>query len=56
MRVHGTLLFWRARNALRRLFSHRKPDPPEDPYSYTGAPRKPSSPRRSAGAAAKLDS
>jgi hypothetical protein len=56
MRLHGPWRFRRALSALRRLFSNWKPEPPEDPYSYAGAPRKPSSPRRSAGAEAELDS
>ena len=33
----------------------REPEPPEDPYSYVGAPKKPRLPGRSAGAAAPLD-
>ena len=38
---------------IKRFFS--KPEPPEDPYAYVGAPRKPRLPHRSAGAEAPLD-
>jgi hypothetical protein len=35
---------------LKRLL-RRPPDPPEDPYSYVGAPKKPRPPTRKAAAA-----
>jgi hypothetical protein len=41
-------------NQIKRLLN-RKPEPPEDPYAYVGAPKKPRLPRRSASAAAELD-
>jgi hypothetical protein len=31
------------------------PEPPEDPYSYVGAPKKPRTPRLSASAKAPLE-
>jgi hypothetical protein len=34
---------------IKRFFA--KPEPPEDPYSYVGAPKKPRPPLRSAAAA-----
>jgi hypothetical protein len=33
----------------------KKSGPPEDPYAYVGAPKKPRLPRRSASAAAPLE-
>jgi hypothetical protein len=33
----------------------REPEPPEDPYAYVGAPKKPRPPRRSAAAAEPLE-
>ena len=39
---------------LKRKLPH-SPDPPEDPYAYVGAPKKPRTPRRSASAAAPLE-
>lgn len=33
----------------------REPEPPEDPYAYVGAPKKPRLPQRSASAAAELE-
>jgi hypothetical protein len=41
-------------NRIKRLLK-REPEPPEDPYAYVGAPKKPRLPRRSASAAAELD-
>jgi hypothetical protein len=35
---------------IRRLLK-REPEPPEDPYAYVGAPKKPQPPLRSASAA-----
>jgi hypothetical protein len=35
---------------LKRLLK-REPEPPEDPYAYVGAPKKPRPPLRSASAA-----
>jgi hypothetical protein len=40
----------RVRDRIRRLFK-REPEPPEDPYAYVGAPKKPRLPHRSASAA-----
>ena len=36
-----------------RKYLNREPGPPEDPYAYVGAPKKPRLPRRSASAAAE---
>jgi hypothetical protein len=36
-----------------RKYFNREPEPPEDPYAYVGAPKKPRLPRRSASAAAE---
>jgi len=36
---------------LRRWFQRSGPEPPDDPYAYVGAPRKPRSPVRSASVA-----
>lgn len=33
----------------------RKPEPPDDPYAYVGAPKKPRLPHRSASAAEPLE-
>ena len=33
----------------------KEPEPPEDPYSYVGAPKKPRPPRLSASAKAPLE-
>jgi hypothetical protein len=38
-----------------RRFLKREPDPPDDPYAYVGAPKKPRPPHRSAAAAERLD-
>jgi hypothetical protein len=38
-----------------RRFLKREPEPPDDPYSYVGAPTKPRPPHRSAAAAEQLD-
>jgi hypothetical protein len=38
-----------------RRFLKRESEPPEDPYSYVGAPKKPRPPHRSAAAAERLD-
>jgi len=35
---------------LKRLF-HRTPEPPDDPYAYVGAPKKPRPPLRSSSVA-----
>jgi hypothetical protein len=40
-------------NRVKRFFK-RKPEAPEDPYSYVMAPKKPRSPSRSAAAVADL--
>jgi hypothetical protein len=40
---------------LKRLFQRRDPEPPGDPYSYVGAPKKPRPPHRSAAVAEPLD-
>jgi hypothetical protein len=45
----------------QELLTHLKrllrpdPEPPEDPYAYVGAPKKPRLPRRSASAAAEIE-
>ena len=45
-----------AKAKVRRLLAARiDPEPPEDPYSYVGAPKKPRLPHRSAAAAEPLD-
>lgn len=46
---------WKA--FLRRIKRFIKPEqePPEDPYAYVGAPKKPRPPTRSAAAAEPLD-
>ena len=44
-----------AKAELWRLLQRRGPEPPEDPYSYVGAPKKPRLPQRSASAAEPLD-
>jgi len=38
-----------------KRFFRAEPDPPDDPYAYVGAPRKPKRPQRSAGATAEFD-
>jgi hypothetical protein len=38
-----------------RRFLKRKPEPPDDPYAYVGAPKKPRPPHRRAAAAEQLD-
>jgi hypothetical protein len=40
----------RAWDRLKRLFE-RNPEPPEDPYAYVGAPKKPRPPLRSSSVA-----
>ena len=44
-----------AKAELRRLLKLRGPEPPEDPYAYVGAPKKPRLPQRSAAVAEPLD-
>jgi hypothetical protein len=39
---------------VKRLWN-RRPEPPDDPYAYVGAPKKPRPPHRAASAAEKLD-
>ena len=39
---------------LKRLFK-REPEPPEDPYAYVGAPKKPRPPYRTRAASEPLD-
>lgn len=41
------------RDAIRRLLG--KAEPPEDPYAYVGAPKKPRPPLRSAAAREPLE-
>ena len=41
-------------DALKRLL-RKEPEPPEDPYAYVGAPKKPRPPHRSAAAAEPLE-
>ncbi|MGA2114057.1 MAG: hypothetical protein ABSH56_04835 [Bryobacteraceae bacterium] len=41
------------KNGIRRFFKRRQLEPPEDPYAYVGAPKKPRPPYRSAAAAAE---
>jgi hypothetical protein len=46
------------RKALARIkrFVKREPEaPPDDPFAYVGAPKKPRLPQRSAAATAELD-
>ena len=43
--------FW---SQLKR-FLKREPEPPEDPFAFVGAPKKPRPPRRSAAVAEPLD-
>jgi hypothetical protein len=45
----------RVRDILKRLSRFLKREPPEDPYAYVGAPRKPKLPGRSAAAAEPLE-
>ncbi len=45
----------RAWDRLKRLFQ-RTPEPPEDPYAYVGAPKKPRPPLRSSSAAVDPES
>jgi hypothetical protein len=40
--------------ALKRML-RRNPEPPEDPYAYVGAPKKPRPPYRRASAAESLE-
>jgi hypothetical protein len=47
-------LLRKTRAFLKRLSQWRGSEPPEDPYSYVGAPKKPRSPRLSASAVAEL--
>ncbi len=46
-------LLERVKAALRRKLSD--PEPPEDPYAYVGAPKKPRLPHLSASAKASLE-
>jgi len=39
--------------AVKRWFQRAEPEPPEDPYAYVGAPKKPRTPSRSASAEAE---
>ena len=41
-------------DGLKRLL-RREPEPPEDPYAYVGAPKKPRPPLRSASAAEPIE-
>jgi hypothetical protein len=47
----------RAEQALARIrkIFRRIAEPPEDPYAYVGAPKKPRTPRRSTAAAEPLE-
>ena len=38
------------KDGIRRFFKRQQPEPPEDPYAYVGAPKKPRPPYRSAAA------
>ena len=40
-------------DALKRLL-RKEPEPPEDPYAYVGAPKKPRPPQRRRGRAARI--
>jgi hypothetical protein len=42
------------RNAIRRMLGKAE-EPPEDPYAYVGAPKKPRPPLRSAAAREPLE-
>jgi len=44
----------RVMERIKRLFK-RTPEPPDDPYAYVGAPKKPRLPHRSAAQAEPLD-
>jgi hypothetical protein len=46
----------RAWDRLKRLFKRDPAQPPEDPYSYIGAPKKPRSPLRSSSVAVDPES
>jgi hypothetical protein len=50
-----TRLIEAGRAELKRLFQRHDPEPPEDPYAYVGAPKKPRPPSRSAAVAEPLD-
>ena len=39
--------------AVKRWLQRAEPEPPEDPYAYVGAPKKPRTPTRSASAEAE---
>ena len=41
-------------NQIKRLLG-QEPEPPDDPYAYVGAPKKPRLPQRSASAAAEQE-
>jgi hypothetical protein len=41
-------------DSVKRLLG-KDPEPPEDPYAYVGAPKKPRPPHRSASAAEPLE-
>jgi len=40
---------------IKRFLAKPSSEPPEDPYAYVGAPRKPRPPHRSSAAAEPLD-
>jgi hypothetical protein len=44
----------RVMERIKRMFK-RAPEPPEDPYAYVGAPKKPRPPHRSGAQAEPLD-
>jgi hypothetical protein len=41
------------KDRILRFLKRERPEPPEDPYAYVGAPKKPRPPYRSAAAAAE---
>jgi len=55
--VSGHSILDRLLNDLKRALRKRArgPEPPEDPYAYAGAPKKPRPPRLNASAKAPLE-
>ncbi|SPE29546.1 hypothetical protein SBA3_1560008 [Candidatus Sulfopaludibacter sp. SbA3] len=55
MKMHSR--YKRLRDAIERIkrFFKREPESPDDPYALVAAPKKPRTPRRSAGAEASLE-
>ena len=54
--IHLMDLIWYWKFRLAAMLGRAKPEePPEDPYAYVGAPKKPKLPGRRASAEAPLD-